>query len=101
MKVCICAFVALWFASGVTVAMAQQQTLGKTRDRVLQETEQAWRTGWLPFTRHDYPPDAKTLKRNRERYMRQHPEERQSSPQAPVMSFHRRHSGTRTRASQA
>ncbi|WP_175946278.1 DUF4148 domain-containing protein [Caballeronia sp. BCC1704] len=48
---------------------------GKTREQARQELEQAYRDGVLPFRRSEYPPTAATKKKNREAYLRAHPEE--------------------------
>ncbi|MDR5743591.1 MULTISPECIES: DUF4148 domain-containing protein [Caballeronia] len=46
----------------------------KTREQARTELEQAWRDGWLPYRRSEYPPSPATLDRNKKRYLTQHPE---------------------------
>ncbi len=48
---------------------------GKTREQTRQELEQAYKDGLLPFRRSEYPPTAASKKKNRDAYLRAHPEE--------------------------
>ncbi len=48
---------------------------GKTREQVREEIVQARRDGLLPYRRHEYPPGAETIRRNRELYAIRHAEE--------------------------
>ncbi|EKS72762.1 DUF4148 domain-containing protein [Caballeronia sp. Lep1P3] len=48
---------------------------GKTRAQARQDLEQAYRDGVLPFRRSEYPPTAASKKKNRDAYLRAHPED--------------------------
>ncbi|MFM0327750.1 DUF4148 domain-containing protein [Caballeronia glebae] len=61
----------LFFFAGS--ALAAGPVSGETRAQARQELVQAWKDGWLPYSRHDYPPSATTLARNKARYLRSHP----------------------------
>jgi hypothetical protein len=45
---------------------------GKTHEQVYQELVQAEQEGLVPVSRYDYPPSARTIERNRERYAATH-----------------------------
>ncbi|SAK44635.1 hypothetical protein AWB80_00782 [Caballeronia pedi] len=57
----------------------------KTREQARAELDQAWRDGWLPYKRSDYPPSEATRERNRKRYVTKYPED---TPNEPPMSRH-------------
>jgi hypothetical protein len=62
-------------ASGAVAAQGMPDSQGKTREQVREEIVQARRDGRLPYTRHDYPPSAATIKRNKELYAIAHPDD--------------------------
>ncbi|SAL77792.1 hypothetical protein AWB71_05541 [Caballeronia peredens] len=55
--------------SSITPAGSQQ---AKTREQAKSELLQAWQDGWLPHRDAEYPPTQAILKRNQQRYARQH-----------------------------
>lgn len=67
----------LWAATLLLLAGSalggEPPVAGKTRAQAQQELVQAWKDGWLPYNRHDYPPSETTLARNKARYFRIHP----------------------------
>jgi hypothetical protein len=56
-------------------ATVTEPVAAKTHAQARQELVQAWRDGWLPYNRHDYPPTATSLARNRARYCRSTPDD--------------------------
>lgn len=40
----------------------------KTKQQADVELQTAWKDGWLPFRRSEYPPAQATLERNKKRY---------------------------------
>ncbi|MFM0140660.1 DUF4148 domain-containing protein [Caballeronia grimmiae] len=53
--------------------LAAESVAGKTCAQARQDLVQAWKDGWFPYNRHDYPPSAASLARNKARYYRSHP----------------------------
>jgi hypothetical protein len=62
-------------ATSVFAAQETQAGQGKTREQVREELVQAWRDGLLPYKRHEYPPSADTIARNKQLYAITHPED--------------------------
>jgi hypothetical protein len=60
-------------ATGAFAAQGMPESQGKTREQVREELVQARRDGLVPSRRHDYPPSAATIKRNKELYAIAHP----------------------------
>ncbi|SAK93032.1 hypothetical protein AWB81_05069 [Caballeronia arationis] len=60
-------------ASGAVAAQGMPESQSKTREQVREEIAEARRDGLLPYKRHDYPPSAATIKRNKELYAIAHP----------------------------
>ena len=58
---------------------------GKTREQARAELDQAWRDGWLPNKRSEYPPTEATRERNKKRYATKYPED---SPNEASLSRH-------------
>ncbi|WP_087129113.1 DUF4148 domain-containing protein [Caballeronia concitans] len=59
--------------------LAAESVAGKTCAQAREELVQAWKDGWLPYNRHDYPPSATRLARNQARYYRSHPNDSNGS----------------------
>nr|WP_238212479.1 DUF4148 domain-containing protein [Caballeronia novacaledonica] len=60
-------------SSGCSSTLPSDVAHGKTSEQARTELEQAWRDGWLPYKRSEYPPSPATLDRNKKRYATQHP----------------------------
>ncbi len=69
----LCAVAALF--SGCVPGQPLLSQSGKTKQQADVELENAWKEGWLPYRRADYPPAQATLERNKKRYSATHPED--------------------------
>ncbi|SAL32089.1 hypothetical protein AWB70_02089 [Caballeronia cordobensis] len=71
----ICVVAAALLMAGLAQAHEGPLNEGKTREQARQELEQAYKDGVLPFRRSEYPPTEASRKKNREAYLRAHPED--------------------------
>lgn len=67
----LCAVAALF--SGCVPGQPLLSQSGKTKQQADVELENAWKEGWLPYRRADYPPAQATLERNKSGTQRRTP----------------------------